>query len=266
MKLKIVKQTPTLLKLQLKPQAIFYWLFGGIFVAGGVFLMIKLGKTTTFICSRVEPTQESCQLITKSILKSQVKSWKLKEVLGAKLDTTSTNTSSSYPLILLMSDASVPIDLINADSTQKESKAAQINAFIKNSQEPKLTIYEDTRFWTYPLGLFLIASGAVCIIYLLMNNTIICILDKTLDKATIERKGWLGKEVFEAKLSEISGLNIDAVAIDAVTVTSSTSYNIVFNLVSHKNIYLAAGPMFTAKSAEQTIEAIANFLNLKITA
>ncbi|MEH2186907.1 MAG: hypothetical protein V7K64_12165 [Nostoc sp.] len=262
MRLKILEQTPTLLKLQLKPAAILYWFFGGLFVAGGVLLITTLAKTTTFTCNRVEPTQQSCQLITKSILKSQVKNWNLKEVLGAKLDTT-TDAGNSYPLVLVTRDGSIPIDLVNADSTQKESKAAQINAFLKkNSREAKLTIHEDSRLWTYPLGLFLIASGAVCIIYMLMNNIIICILDKTLDKATIKREGWFGKEVVEAKLSEISGLNIDAVAIDTVTGTSSTSYNIVLNLVSDKNIYLAAGPMFTAKSAEQTLDAIASFLKL----
>lgn len=261
MRLKILEQTPTLLKLRLKPAAILYWLFGGLFVAGGVLLITTLAKTTTFTCNRVEPTQESCQLITNSILKSQVKNWKLKEVLGAKLDI-STTAGNSYPLVLLTSDGSVAIDLVNADSTHKESMAAQINAFLKNSREPKLTIHEDSRLWTYPLGLFLIASGAVCIIYMLMNGTIICIFDKTLDKATIERKGWLEQELIEAKLSEISGLNMDAVAIDTVTGTSSTSYNIVFNLVSDQNIYLAAGPMFTVTSAEQTLDAIASFLKL----
>ncbi|WP_392479358.1 hypothetical protein [Nostoc sp. C110] len=260
MKLKILEQTSTLLKLQLKPAAILYWFFGGLFVAGGILLITTLAKTTTFTCNRVEPTQESCQLITKSILKSQVKTWNLKEVIGAKLDT-STTAGNSYPLVLVTSNGSIPIDLVNANSTQKESKAAQINAYLKNSREAKLAIHEDSRLWTYPLGLFLIASGAVCIIYMLMNGTIICIFDKTLDKATIKREGWFGKEVVEAKLSEISGLNMDAVAIDTVTGTSSTSYNIVLNLVSDKNIYLAAGPMFTAKSAEQTLNAIANFLN-----
>ena len=95
-----------------------------------------------------------------------------------------------------------------------------------------------------------------------MNNIIICIFDKTLDKATIKREGWFGKEVIEANLSEISGLNMEAFTIDTITGTSSTSYNIVLNLASEKNIYLAAGPMFTAKSAEQTIEAIASFLKL----
>lgn len=262
MRLKILEQTPTLLKLQLKPAAILYWFFGGLFVAGGVLLITTLAKTTTFTCNRVEPTQESCQLITKSILKSQVKNWKLKEVLSAKLDTSTTDSGNSYPLVLLTSDGSIPIDLVNADSTQKESKARQINAFLKNTREPKLTIHEDSRLWTYPLGLFLIASGAVCIIYMLMNNIIICIFDKTLDKATIKREGWFSKEVVEAKLSEISGLNMDAVAINTVTGTSSSSYNIVLNLVSDKNIYLAAGPMFTAKSAEQTLDAIATFLKL----
>ena len=260
MRLKILEQTPTLLKLQLKPAAILYWLFSGLFVAGGILLITTLTKTTTFTCNRVEPTQENCQLITNSILKSQIKTWNLKEVLAAKLDT-STTAGNSYPLLLLTRDGSIPIDLVNADSTHKESKAKQINAFLKNSQEPKLTIHEDTRLWTYPLGFLLIASGAVCIIYLLMNNIIICVFDKTLDKATIERKGWLGQEVIETKLSEISGLNMDAVAIDTVTGTSSTSYNIVLNLVYDKSIYLAAGPMFTAKSAEQTIKAIASFLN-----
>lgn len=225
-------------------------------------LITTLAKTTTFTCNRFEPTQQSCQLITKSILKSQVKNWKLKEVLSAKLDTSTTGAGNSYPLLLLTRDGSISIDLVNANSTQKKSKAAQINAFLKNSQKAKLTIYEDSRLWTYPLGLFLIASGAVCIIYMLMNNIIICIFDKTLDKATIKREGWFSKKVVEAKLSEISGLNMDAVAIDTVTGTNSTSYNIVLNSVSDKNIYLAAGPMFTAKSAEQTVDAIATFLKL----
>ncbi|MEH1842486.1 MAG: hypothetical protein V7L20_28085 [Nostoc sp.] len=261
MRLKILEQTPTLLKLRLKPAAILYWLFGGLFVAGGVLLITTLAKTTTFTCNRVEPTQENCQLITNSILNSQVKNWNLKEVLGAKVDTSKT-AGNSYPLVLLTRNGSVIIDLVNADSTHKESNARQINAFLKNSRESKLIIHEDSRLWTYPLGLFLIASGAVCIIYMLMNNIIICIFDKTLDKATIKREGWFGKEVIEAKLSEISGLNMNAVAIDTVTGTSSTIYNIVLNLASKKNIYLAAGPMFTAKSAEQTIEAIASFLKL----
>ena len=261
MRLKILEQTPTLLKLQLKPAAILYWLFGGLFVAGGVLLITTLAKTTTFTCNRVKPTQESCQLITKSILKSQVKTWNLKEVLGAKLDTSKT-AGNSYPLVLVTIDGPITINLVNADSTHKESKAAQINTFLRNSREPKLTIHEDTRLWTYPLGLFLIASSAVYIIYLLMNNIIICIFDKTLDKVTIERKGWLGQKVIEAKLSQISGLNMDTGAIGTLTGTSSSSYNIVLNLVSDKNIYLAAGPMFTAKSAEQTIEVIASFLKL----
>ncbi|MBN3872558.1 MAG: hypothetical protein HWQ23_20440 [Nostoc sp. JL33] len=35
---------------------------------------------------------------------------------------------------------------------------------------------------------------------------------------------------------------------------------IVLNLISDKNIYLANGPMFTATSAEQTVNAIATSL------
>ncbi|MBC6429353.1 hypothetical protein FM036_45175 [Nostoc sp. HG1] len=33
-------------------------------------------------------------------------------------------------------------------------------------------------------------------------------------------------------------------------------------VISEKNIYLADGPMFTATSAEQTVDAIASFLKL----
>ncbi|BAY08877.1 hypothetical protein [Calothrix sp. NIES-2098] len=161
-------------------------------------------------------------------------------------------------MLLLTKSGSLPIDLINADSTQKAVKAAQINKFIQQVQVSQLTIQEDSRLWTYPLGIFLILGGLLCIIYIAINGTIICILDKRLNKVSIERQGLFNKEVEEAKISEIIGLDINT-----FTVEDSSSYNIIFRLESDNNLYLAAGPMFTAKSAEKTYGAIANFLNLE---
>ncbi|WP_143845416.1 hypothetical protein [Nostoc sp. T09] len=191
-------------------------------------------------------------------MKSQSKSWDIQDLQGAKLDTKTTDAWGSYPLLLLTKSGSFSIDLINADSTQKKRLAAQITTIIQGSQVSQLSIHEDSRLWTYPLGLFLILSGFVCIIYIAINGTIICILDKKLNKVTIERQGVFSKDVMEAKLSEIVGLDIDTFTVD-----SSSSYNIVFRLDSENDIYLANGPMFTAQSADQTFEAIANFLNLE---
>ncbi|WP_066381615.1 hypothetical protein [Anabaena sp. CA = ATCC 33047] len=258
MQVRILEKTPTFLKLQFKPQAIFYWLFGGIFAAGGIFFIATLGKVTTFTCNRIENQPASCQLISNSFLKSQTHTWNLLEIKGAKLDTSTTDEWGSYPFLLLTNQGSFPINLINADRTKKETYATQINDFLKNSPATTLTIQEDSRFWTYPLGLLLIAAGGGCIIYMQMNAKIVCSFDKVLGKATINRQGWFSQAVTEVKLKEILGINIDA-----ATVGRGTNYYVLLNLDNEEQIYLASGPMFTAKSAAQTVEAIASFLKLQ---
>jgi len=259
MQVKILEKTPRLLKLQLQPQAIFYWLFGGLFIAGGILLIVTFGKFTTFTCNRIISNSASCKLISKSLLKSQTQSWSLSEVKETKLDTSITNEWGSYPLLLLTNNGVFTIDLINADRTQKENYAIQINNFLKNSQATTVNIHEDSRLWTYPLGLLLIAGGAVCIVYMQMNGKIVCILDKTLGKATINREGWFSKDVTEVKLREILGINMEAANVE-----SATSYYVTFNLENRDDIYLTSGPMFTANSGTQTIEVIASFLQLEI--
>ncbi|BAY08876.1 hypothetical protein [Calothrix sp. NIES-2098] len=80
MRFKILEQTPTLLKMSLKPRGLLYWLFGGIFIASGIVLVTSLGRATSLTCNRSTPTQGSCELVTKSLLNSQVKSWDIHEL------------------------------------------------------------------------------------------------------------------------------------------------------------------------------------------
>jgi hypothetical protein len=257
MKLHIIEQTPKFLKLQLKSQPIFYWLFGGILTIGGVFLIVALGKTTTFNCSRIEGKPNSCRLITKNLFGTQIQSWRLQEIIKAKLDTTTTDVWGSYPFVLQTTHGSVLINLLNADSTQKESFATQINTFLQTPQEQKLMIGEDSRFWTYPLGLLMIAGGAICINSILRQRKIICIVDKTVGKIIIERQSLLGNKIIEAKLSEIRSIELSSFELDSVS-----SYNVRFILDSTRYIDLATVSMFTAQTANQIIETIASFINL----
>jgi hypothetical protein len=259
MKLRILEQTPNLLKLQLQPQAMLYWLFSSIFAAGGLLLITAMGKTTNFTCNLVDSDQ-TCQLVTQTILKSEVQSWNIRDIKEAKLDKTTTDDWGSYPLKILTKDGSFTVDFINADAVQKEAYAKQINAFLQDSQATKFNIREDSRLWAYPLGMVLIACGAICVVYVLINGQIVCTFDKTLGKMFIKRNSWFGDSVIEAKLREILGVDIDAVGVNR-----STSYNIVIKLESEEEIYLSAGPMFTADSAEKTFEAIAHFLQLETT-
>ncbi|MEH2066968.1 MAG: hypothetical protein V7K47_02150 [Nostoc sp.] len=257
MKFHITEQTPKLLKLQLEPQAIFYWLFGGIFIIGGVFLIAALGKATTFSCSRIGGEANSCQLTTKNLLSTQTQSWDFQKIIKAKLDTTTTDAWGNYPFVLQTTQGSVLINLLNADSTQKKAKAVQINTFLKTPQEQKLTIGEDSRLWTYPLGLFMIAGGAVCIASILRQKKIICIVDKTIGKITIERQSWLGNKIAEAKLSEILAIELNLFEFDNIS-----SYNIRLILANNHYIDLATASIFTATTANQIKETLTSFINL----
>ncbi|WP_138498404.1 hypothetical protein [Nostoc sp. PA-18-2419] len=257
MKFHITEQTPKLLKLQLKPQATFYWLFGGIFIIGGVFLIAALGKATSFSCSRVGEEANICQLTTKNLLTTQTQSWHFQEIVEAKLDTTTTDAWGSYPFVLQTTHGSVLINLLNADSTKKEAKAAQINTFLKIPQEQNLTIGEDSRLWTYPLGLLMIAVGAVCIASILRNKKIICVVDKTVGKITIERQSWLGNQILEAKLSEIVTIELNSFEFDNIL-----SYNIRLILADNHHIDLATASIFTATTANQIKETLTSFINL----
>jgi hypothetical protein len=70
----------------------------------------------------------------------------------------------------LTKNGSFNIDFINADADQKEAYAKKINAFLQDSQATKFNIGEDSRLWAYPLGIVLIAGGAICVVYVLMNR------------------------------------------------------------------------------------------------
>jgi hypothetical protein len=145
MKFSITEQTPKLLKLQLKPQVFFYWLFGGLFASAGIFIMLMVGKAITFSCSRITLESNSCQLTTKSFLGRQVQSWNIQEIQKAKADTTTVDRWYSYPLIIQTTRGSVMVDLVNANFTEKEARAAQINTFLNTQQKAKLLIAEDNR-------------------------------------------------------------------------------------------------------------------------
>jgi hypothetical protein len=259
MKFSITEQTPKLLKLQLKPQAFFYWLFGGLFASAGIFMMLSMGKAITFSCSRIAPESNSCQLTTKSLLGTKVQSWNIQEIQKAKADTTTVNAANSHPLIIQTNRGSVELDFLNADFADKEAKAAQINTFLNTPQESKLVIAEDMRLLGYAFGLFLIAGGAIGIVYQMMNMNIICIVDKNVGKITIDRKSWLGNEVLEAKLMDVVEIKLHTFQLN-----NTQSYNVSLKLRSGKSIYIATGSMFTYESATKTIENIASFANISV--
>jgi hypothetical protein len=105
--------------------------------------------------------------------------------------------------------------------------------------------------------LFLITSGAVTIIYMMKNVSIIYIVDKSVSKITINRQSWFGNTVLETKLADIVGIKLHAFQVN-----NAQSYNVSLKLASGKDIYIAAGPIFTVESATNIIENIASFANI----
>jgi hypothetical protein len=65
--------------------------------------------------------------------------------------------------------------------------------------------------------------------------------------------------VLEAKLADVVGIKLHTFQVN-----NAQSYNVSLKLKSGKHIYIAAGAMFTEKSATKIIENISSFANIAV--
>lgn len=230
----------------------------------GFVTVFPISKTNTFTCQREEPIGGSCQLVSSTLLQSNIKTIPLKELQGARFNKVNNSNGNPEPrVVLLTSQGEVPFPLIHsyhptAQHTQLKWMVSEINSFVKNPDEPSVTV-EDGDLKT---GWLICASVGLNLAWMVFCSAVVtCRFDKSLGSITTKRKWWLVTKTIEKPLQEI----VD-VQVEEQRSRNGKIYRISLVLASGKRLPLT--PYHTnygcnKKKTQEKADSIATFLNLK---
>lgn len=253
--MKIVQQTPTELTLRLRPVGL--WVFGGIFAAAGLAVIICFGRATTLACNRVEPTQGSCEIAESSLLGFAAREISLTSLQGAEVETQTDSDGSTHRVVLLTRDEDIPFPFYYSSGyDKKQANASRINAFVNNPAEIALGIQDDGRWFAYPFGGIFVAAGLFVIS---TGKVVTCSFDKTLDRMTLRRQGLFGAEVIKHSIWRISDVQVES-SIDG---DDDRTYRVSFKLKAGDHLPLTSYYSGGKGDKQQTVERIRTFLKLE---
>lgn len=261
----ILQQNPTKLILQFRPW--YIWIFGGIFSLVWLPYILNIfssvTQSNTFTCNRVPPNQGTCELVTTNFLIPITKTIPLPELQGARVDRTTNNDGSqNQQVILLTKQGEIPFGFTRTyhpDTTVRELNylSSQINDFVKNSQEPSLSLQKGSPVFGW------LVSGVMSINFLwfvFCSEVVTCDFDKSRGYIIKKRQWfWFITKIVEYPLSDIIDLKIEE-----KQQRNGKSYRVTLLLTAGKDLPLTA--YYTnywkkRKTTEETAEAITKFLN-----
>ena len=110
--MQIVKQTSTILKLQVKNKLfsrLCFTLFGTLFFISGLAIIMFFGELARLNCERLEPTQVSCQLISSRLLRKQVISIPTGQLQSAQIEVSEDDDGDTYRIVLITKNDRIPL-------------------------------------------------------------------------------------------------------------------------------------------------------------
>lgn len=266
--MKIVEETPTLMKLQKSSYSIIYnysrWL-GWIFFCSLFFpiglLIFSSGSPKTLKCNRIEPTQANCKLTSHTFSGKETTS--IRKLEGAEIEVNEDSDGDTYGVILQTKEGKILLGdyYISYDSGMQE-EVNKINAFINNPLQNSLIIKRSPMWIIYGIGVLIICIAVAFIIHFLrVKVTTKCILDKELGSIYLRRWGFLGVETINCKLDEI-----DKVTVELLDDDGGSTYDAELKLISGRKIILDLdSPIFCNhnKLVKEVVASINQFLNQK---
>ncbi len=250
--MKIVQQTPTVLKLQDQPVGL--WIFGSLFVIAGLFVMTVFGRASTLTCRRVEPTQGKCELAESGLLGSQSQEIPLTGLQGAKVETSSSSDGDTYRVALLTRDGNIPLTSIYSSGYEaKQASASRVDAFVSNPGEALLTVRDDSRWFAYPFGGIFVAAGLFVVS---VTQVVTCSFDKTLGCMVVKRKGLFKTELLEHRLREVLDVQVE----DSTDSDGDQTYRVRFLLACGDRLPLTSYYSSGRESKQEAVNCICKFL------
>jgi len=239
--MKIVEQTPTLLKLQKSKLSIirsYAGLFGWIIVCTTLFLPFELGIFVsgfpkTLKCNRLEPTQVNCKYTSYTLFGEETTS--IRQLQGAEVEVEEDSDGDTYTtFVLLTKKDRIPLNEYGAHSEEGlREEATQINDFISNPQQNSLIIDHGHNWFMYILGIFIFfINGGFIIHFIRQKITTICILDKESGRLYLKRRGIIGVETIDCPLDKIDRARFEE------TDSENNRYDAELVLISGRKIRL----------------------------
>jgi len=184
--MRLIKQTANILTIRYLPWGV--WLFGSLMVCLGIIALTN-AKLMTLSCTRdlQQPTQGQCTL-TKSNWLGQIQSQRslqLQQIKGASFfPVGSSKGRKIYEIYLTTSQEYVPSSIRAWEEMQSEVR--RIEAFLKDSLQPQVTLQEDDRFFSYFIGLVIVIIAVG--INILFGGISTLSLNKITKKLTLKKQ------------------------------------------------------------------------------
>lgn len=253
MKLIIRKQTPSALKLELRPNGVILFIAGLLFIGAGLFTIRALGYHTVFAMEGGKLRYEQ-----KAIFPPGVSgfTYAADEVRGLPL--VIQKHSRSYEIIVEAGGESHPTYLVSVGGDEKREIAARLLEAL-SIEGGAYRFEEDGRAGAILLGGVCIGGGLICWFFM---QVVTISADRERGTFTIHRRSRL---LPRGKRRELKVDEIRAVRIADETMSTSRhrviSYQVYLDLAG-ESVPVAMGPMFTNGSAEVLRAQLADWLGL----
>lgn len=104
-------------------------------------------QLATLTCNRPSPSLGNCQFVLSGLFGKKITAFPLDQLEGAEVG----HNGKLRQLVLLLSDSKLYFPT-NYGFSFPEDKAAQINAFLQNSEVKSLSLRQDNRWFIYSVG------------------------------------------------------------------------------------------------------------------
>jgi hypothetical protein len=201
-------------ELVFKSNPFFTWIFGTIFIASGLAIIIFFGTVTIFVCQRDGEDSNVCNYEEIGLLGSQTKKIPLEQVKEAKVGIyTDDDNSKTYRVEILTDLETLPFpSYYSSDYESKKTFSDQINTFITNPEVNEISITNDERFFYYIFGGIFIGLGLMVVF--VFGKFVTCRFDKIIGTMTLSRRGLFGTKVIKHYLSEIKRSSFRNLAVE----------------------------------------------------
>jgi hypothetical protein len=257
--MKIIEYTSTKLTIQQNAPA-KNWIIGMIFILIGGAAIAGPEQMTTFKCDRLNMNQGSCELIHYSLIKSDVKTFLIKNIQEAKIETNPNSPEQSSRLILVTKTETIPITSEYSSNLENQNNNMQkINTFLQKSNQSSLEVVEDSRIFSYFFGSLFIMAGLVG--SGLMAQQVTCNFDKTVGTVTLSRKRLFWKRCQKRTTSEILGVQVET----NNKRSDKKKYRLSVVLTSGQKLNLGSNYELSRSETQKVIDCITTFLNVGVT-